>query len=204
MSIWDDYKGSNLNPLNMFSREDPSKQANKYMDQIPGVGRKYYDPFINEGKQAGDVLKGEYGKQLDPTTFMDQIMQHYQTSKGAQYEQDKLGRGIGSTAAAGGIAGTPEHQREYGEMASDINSKDMQQYLMNALGIYGGGISGEKDFYDKGFDASKDMTDLVGGTLASKGTMAFQGATQTNMDRQAFMNALMKALASGAGSGAGA
>ena len=206
MSMWDDYKGSTLNPLNFFMREDPTKAANKYNNQIPGVGHKYYDPFITGGQEAGGVLKGEYNKMLDPTAFMDQIMQHYQTSKGAQYQQDKLGRGIGSTAAAGGIAGTPEHQREYGEMASDINSKDMQEYLQNALGIYGGGIKGEQDFYGKGYDASKEMADLLGGNLASQGSMAYKGAQQTNMDRQALMNALMKALgqaAGGAGGGVG-
>lgn len=203
MSMWDDYKNSSASPwglADMFNYDDPAKAANQYNDQIPGVGHKYYDPFISGGQEAGGRLKGEYNKMLDPTAFMDQIMQHYQTSKGAQYALDKGTRGIGATAAAGGIAGTPEHQREYGEMASDINSKDMQQYLQNALGVYGGGIKGEQDFYGKGYDASKEMADLLGGNLASQGTMAYGGAQQKNMNRQALMNALMKALGSAAGS----
>lgn len=204
MSLWSDYTESNLNPLNLFRREDPSKQANKYLSQIPGVGQKYYNPFIQSGQKAGSILEGEYGKLLNPTSFIDDIMKNYDMSKGAKYERDELGRGIGATAAAGGFAGTPEHQKEYGEMAGNIMSKDMQQYLQNALGVYGMGLGGEHDIYGKGFDASGSMADLLGGTLASQGGMAFQQASQTNASRDAFMNALMKALGTAAGAGAGA
>lgn len=203
MSLLNDYWESNLNPLNMFRRTDPSKMANKYMDQIPGVGKQYYNPFIDRGERAGSKLEGEYGKLMNPTSFMDEIMKHYTESEGAKYEKNELGRGIGATAAAGGFAGTPEHQKEYGEMASGLMSKDMQQYLQNALGVYNTGLSGEQDFYGKGFDASGKLADMIGGTLASQGGMAFQQGSQTNASRDAFMNALMKALGQAAGAGAG-
>ena len=199
MSIWDTYKGSTANPVNLFAREDPRKGANKYLDQIPGATGQYYNPFIQGGQTAGNKLGGEYDKMLDPSSFMDHIIEKYQMSKGAEYQRDKLGKGIGATAAAGGYAGTPEHQTEYGEMANGIMSKDMQEYLQNALQIYGGGIAGEKDFYDKGFDASKSMADIVGGKLGSQAGLSFQADSQTNASRDAFMNALMKALAQGAG-----
>lgn len=206
MSMWEDYKSSPFSMpgfLKMFSQQDPSKDANRYMNQIPGVGHNAYDPFINEGREAGGVLKGQYGKMLDPTAFMDEIMGHYKQSKGAQYEQDKLGKGIGSTAAAGGFAGTPEHQRQYGEMAGDIMSKDMQQYLQNALGIHKDALSGEQDFYNKGYGASGSLADLLGGNLASQGTMAFQQGQQHNQNAIALMSAIAKALAQGGGAGAG-
>ena len=183
----------------LFGNEDPAKAANKYMSRIPNVGKQYYNPFIQGGQEAGNTLHSEYGKMLDPTTFIDNIMGHYKTSKGAELERDELGRGIGATAAAGGFAGTPEHQREYGEMAGNIMSKDMQQYLQNALGVYSGGLTGEKDFFNKGFDASGSMADLLGGNLASQGTLAFQGVNQQNENRQALMKALSKLLATGTG-----
>lgn len=188
--------------LDMFMN-DPAKDARKYTSQIPAVGHQYYDPFVNQGKEAGNTLQGQYTRMLDPQAFLDEIMGHYKTSKGAQYEQDKLSRGIGATAAAGGFAGTPEHQREYGEMASDINSRDMQQYLQNILGIQGTGLQGEQGFYNKGYEASGSLADLLGGNLASEGTMAFQGAQQSNANRMAFFNALAKALATGTGAALG-
>lgn len=202
MSIWDDYKSSPFSApgaLNMFRNDDPANAANKYMSKIPAVGQQYYNPYIQGGQKAGATLGNEYTKMLDPTAFMDNIMGHYKESEGAQYEKNQLGRGIGATAAAGGFAGTPEHEREYGEMAGGIMSKDMQQYLENALGIYGGGISGEEDVYNKGYGASGSLADLLGGNLASQGTLAFAGTSQNNANRQALMNALIKALGQGAG-----
>jgi hypothetical protein len=206
MSLWNDYKSSPFSIpgfFKTFSEADPSKDANRYLGQIPGVGHNAYDPFINQGREAGNKLGGEYGKMLDPTAFMDEIMGHYKESQGATYEKDKLGRGIGNTAAAGGFAGTPEHQREYGEMAGNIMSKDMQQYLQNALQIHGKGVEGEQDFYNKGYGASGSLADLLGGNLASQGSMAFQQGQQHNQNRTALMSAIAKALAQYAGGGAG-
>lgn len=199
MSLWDDYTGSNFNPLNMLKREDPTKGANRYLDQIPGVGQKYYGGYIDRGNRAGSKLEGEYGKLMNPTSFIDDIMKNYSTSQGAQYQQKELGRGIGATAAAGGYAGTPEHQKEYGNMASDIMSKDMQQYLQNALGVYGTGLSGEQGFDTQGFNASGSMADLLGGKLSSQAGLSFQNSSQNNANRNAFMNAIMKALSTGGG-----
>ncbi len=199
MSLWDDYTGSTANPINWFKNEDPSKSANRYLDQIPGIGKQYYNPFIEGGQEANGILKDQYGKLMNPSSFIDDIMKHYNLSEGAQYQQDKLSKGIGATAAAGGFAGTPEHQREYGEMSHKIMSEDMQQYLQNALGVYGKGLSGQENFYNKGYDASSALADLLGGSLGSQAGLAFQGTQQRNMNNQAFANALMKALSSGAG-----
>lgn len=191
-------------PLNLFGGgKDPSKAAMPYLDKIPGIGEKYYNPFINQGAEAGGILRDQYGRLLDPSKFMDEIMKNYSMSSGAQYKQGQLGKGIGATAAAGGIAGTPEHQREYGEMANEIMSNDMQQYLQNALGIYNRGLGGEEGFYDKGFQASGSLADMIAGAMGSKAGLAYQGAQQKNMNNNALMSALMRALSTGAGAAFG-
>lgn len=200
MSLWGDYKGSVLNPVNLFAREDPMKDANRYLEQIPGVGKQYYNPYIDQGRRAGSLLESEYGKLLKPTSFIDDIMKNYNMSKGAMYKRDQLGRGIGATAAAGGYAGTPEHQLEYGEMADKLMSDDMQQYLQNALGVYGTGLSGEQGFYGKGFEASDRLAELIAGMLSSQAGGAFQSANQTNASRDAFLNNIIKAFSQGGGS----
>lgn len=203
MGFFDNFKNSPLNPMYMFDRDDPQGDANKYMNQIPGIGKQYYNPFIDRGNRAGNVLEGEYGKMMNPTSFMDDIMKHYQMSEGATYERDKLGKGIGATAAAGGYTGTPDHQRSYGEMTDKIMSGDMQQYLTNALGIHDRGMSGEENFFNKGYDASSSLADLIGGTLSSQGGLAFKAASDRNSDRSALMSAIMKALSQGGGVAAG-
>jgi hypothetical protein len=201
MSIWDSYKSFATLPLRGFGigQRDPAKDANKYLDKIPGVGHDAYDPFINQGREAGGILKDQYGRMLDPTKFMDDIMKNYKMSEGAMYKRDQLGKGIGNAAASGGFAGTPDHQRQYGEMADEVMSGDMDQYLQNALGIHGSGIAGEQDFYNKGFNASGSLADMLAGVLGSKSGLAFQSGTQKNANEQALMQALMKALSKGSG-----
>lgn len=203
MSGWSDFKNSDMWTSNLLSKKNPSREANHYLDQIPGMARENYNPYIERGGRAGGTIEGEYGRMLNPTSFIDDIMKNYKTSAGAQYQHDKLGKGIGATAAAGGFSGTPEHQQEYGEMADKIMSQDMQQYLENALGVHNRGLSGEEGLYNKGFEGSKELSDLLGGTLTSKASGAFQGASQTNADRQALMNSIMKMLSNMAGAGAG-
>lgn len=182
---------------------DPAAAASPYLDQVPGVGQKYYNPFIEGGAAAGSRLSGEYEKMLDPTTFLNSLMEQYKPSEGYQFQKSQLEKEIGSSAAAGGIAGTPEHQRLTGEGVEGLLSKDMQQFLSNALGIYGGGISGEQDIYGKGFQASGSLADLLAGNLGSQAGLAFQGAQQSNMNRQAKQNSLMKLLSTALGAGAG-
>jgi len=201
MSIWDSYKSFATLPLRGFGigQRDPAKDANRYLDKIPGVGHDAYDPFINQGREAGGILKDQYGRMLDPTKYMDDIMKNYQMSQGATYKRDQLGKGIGNTAAAGGIAGTPEHQREYGQMSNDIMSQDMDQYLQNALGINDRGIRGEEGFYDKGFQASGSLADMLASMFGSKAGLAYQSGTQKNANEQALMQSLMKMFSQGAG-----
>lgn len=193
MSFWDTFSRITGN------ENDPAKEANRYLNKIPGIGKDYYNPFIERGGRAGSTIEGEYGKLLHPTSFIDEIMKNYSISPGAQYEREQLGKGIGNTAAAGGFAGTPEHERAYGEMADKIMSGDMQQYLQNALSVYNKGLTGEEGLFGKGFDASSAIADMLGGNLASQGTLAYQSAQQKNANNSALFNALAKALASGAG-----
>lgn len=204
MGLFDNFKESPLNPFYPWQREDPKSEANKYLNQIPDVEKSYYNPFIQGGQQAGNVLSGAYGNMLnDPTEFINNILAKYKESPGAQYQSGLLTKGIANTAAAGGYAGTPEAQREYAETAQNVMSGDMQQFLQNALGVYGTGLSGEQDFYNKGFTASGSLADAIASVLGSQGGLAFNQATQSNMDRQAMMNALLKAISGGAGVSSG-
>ena len=174
-------------------RADPQAEANKYLDQIPGMGKGYYDPFIQRGGRAGDILEGQYGNLInDPTSLIDKIMGNYETSKGYQTQKDILGRELGASAAAGGVAGTPFHQQQQGEMVEGLLSQDMQNYLKNALGMYQTGLSGEAGLYDKGYGASGSLADLIGGSLNQQAGMAYQGAQDKNARRDALMSSLMK------------
>ncbi len=42
--------------------KNPANAASKYLDQIPGAIKPYYDPYINAGKGALDELGSQYGQ----------------------------------------------------------------------------------------------------------------------------------------------
>lgn len=185
--------GKVADPLGLFSKkksEDPSKAANQYLSQIPGIGQQYMNPYVQQGQQAQGVLQGQYNQLMSPTSFMDTIMSQYQPSQAYQFQLGDLTSQIGNTAAAGGVAGTPLHQRQQAEMAQNLMSKDMQQYLQNALGIYGTGLQGEQGFYNTGFGASKELMDLLGGALNQQAGLAFNAAQQQQQNKGQMLGTL--------------
>ena len=188
--------------------EDPAAAAAPYLNQIPGVGHDYYDPYVSAGRGASDRLGGEYESLLnDPTALLNKLMEGYEPSKGYQFQKDLLTKELSNTAAAGGIAGTPLDQMNQGQAIQGILSKDMQQFLANALGLYGTGLQGEEGIAGRGFQASGSLADLLGGALNQQGGLAFQGAQQRNQlksnDRNALIGMLAKALGGAAGFAAG-
>lgn len=189
--------------LGLSSSQNPANAAQPYLQQIPGVGHQYYDPYVQQGQQAGQTLQSEYGKQLDPATFMNQLMEQYKPSEASQFRKDDLMKEMAAISGQGGYAGTPMAQRQYGEQANRIMSEDQQQYLKNALGIYDQGIEGERDIYNKGYGASGSMADLLGGTLGSQATMGFEGQAQQNKNRQELIAAFGKLLGQAGAGGAG-
>lgn len=174
--------------------------ANKYLNQIPGVGHQGYDPYVNSGLDASGKTKSEYENLMnDPTGFINKLMEQYKTSEGYGFQKDQLTKELGNTAAAGGIRGTPLDQMNQGEAVQGLLSKDMQQFLQNALGVYGAGLSGEEGIAGRGFDATKNLTDLLGGALNQQGGLAFNNQQQKNQNKNDLWSMFGKALGAGTG-----
>lgn len=174
--------------------------ANQYLNQIPGVAHQGYDPYVTAGQDASGKTKSQYEELMnDPTGFINKLMESYKESDSYGFQKDRLTKEMGNTAAAGGIAGTPLDQMNQAEGIQGLLSKDMQQYLQNALGVYGTGLQGEEGVASRGFDASGKLTDALGGGLNQQGGLAFQNSQQNNSDKNGWLQALTKALGMGAG-----
>jgi hypothetical protein len=187
--------GANGNPMN---------SANPYLNQIPGVAHQGYDDYINQGKDASGKTKGAYeGMMNDPTGFINHIMENYKTSEGYGFAKDKLTKEMGNTAAMGGVAGTPMDQMNQAEGVQGLLSKDMQQFLQNALGRYDKGLEGEEGIAGRGYSASGNLTDALGNALNQQGGLAFQDTqsrnAQNSADKKGLWDMFGKALGAGAG-----
>jgi len=177
------------------SKDSPSRAANKYLDQIPGVAHQGYDPYVNEGRDASGKTKSAYEEMMnDPTGFINKLMGGYKESEGYQYQKENLTKDLGNAAAAGGIAGTPYDQMQQGEGIQKLLSADMQQFLQNALGRYDTGLQGEQGIANRGYDATGKLTDTLGGALNQQGGLAFQDQQQKNQNKNNLWSMFGKAL----------
>ena len=186
----------------LFGGDDnsPMDSANQYLNQIPGVGHQGYDPYVNAGMDASGRTKSKYEELMnDPTAFINKLMEGYKPSEGYNFQKEQLSKELGNTAAAGGVAGTPLDQMNQGQAIQKLLSGDMQQFLQNVLGEFHTGLTGEEGIANRGFDASKNLTDLLGGALNQQGGLAFQNQQQKNQNKNDLWSMFGKALGAGAG-----
>lgn len=160
--------------------------------KLNDIQHKYYDPYVQQGQQAGDLLRGQYDPMTsDPSGYLDGIMKNYKPTEQYQQRREEALGAMSNTAAAGGIRGTQQDQLSQGRMADRLMGEDMQQYLNNVLGIQKTGMEGERDFYNKGYDASGRLEQGLSNVLGTKMTRDFQG----NQQQMQMLSDLLKLLA---------
>lgn len=180
--------------------QSPMDAANNYLNQIPETAHQGYDQYINAGNEAGKKTQSEYDMLTsDPTGFINKLMEGYKPSEGYQFQKDQLTKELGNTAAAGGIAGTPQDQMNQGKGIQQLLSGDMQQFLQNVLQQYHTGLKGEQGISDRGYDASGKLTDTLGNALNQQGGLAFQDAQQKQKNRNDIWSTFGKGLGGAAG-----
>ncbi len=184
---WGDYAGylGGIGPgawwQSQDGYEDPAKAAEPWLDKIPGQVGQYLNPYIQQGQGAYDTLNNQYGNMInDPGGMVNKIGGGYQQSPGFKFALQQALQGAGHAAAAGGMAGSPEHEQQNMGIATQLANQDYNQWLGNALGMYGAGMSGEQDIYGKGYGASSDMAQAMNAYLQSKGQLGYAGAANRN------------------------
>jgi hypothetical protein len=160
---------------------NPSRSSMNYLDQIPGQLHPYYDPYINAGQHALGGLSGQYDQLLgNPGGRLNEIGSSYHQSPGFQFAlQQALGAGNRSMAA-GGMAGSPQHEQQNMGIATGLADQDYNQYMQNALGLYGQGLSGSQNMANMGLQAGNSMSDQIAQMLAQKAQMKYSGNVNKN------------------------
>jgi hypothetical protein len=183
--------------FNFFNagKNNPSDAAKPYLDQIPGVGGKYLQPFVDNGAEAGKQLGGQYENLLNDTgSVYDKLSGGYKESPGYKHRLDTaLGAGS-SAAAAGGMLGTPMHEEQNMTLANDIAGQDFDKYMGNMMDLYGKGITGEQSMFNTGANASNNLADMLASALTQQGTNAFNGQANKNTSKSQGMTGMMQGL----------
>lgn len=172
--------------------EDPSKDAMKYLNKVPGTVTPYFDPFIQAGQRQLPGLENQYNQLMnDPGARMNQIGAGYQKSPGYDFALQQALQASANGQAAGGMAGSPQHEQQNMTLATNLANQDYNQYLTNALGLYGQGMKGSQSLYDTGFGASNTLADMLANNLASQANLSYSGAANKNTANSGFWGGLM-------------
>lgn len=173
--------GAGLGSLMMGGQDNPYDSASGYYNQIPGMLKGYFNPYIQQGQRAGGQLEGQFGQLVnDPNAVMGRIGGGYQQSPGFQWQ---LGQGMSAAnnaAAAGGMQGTPQHQQQAATMATGLANQDYYNYLNHALGLYGTGLSGLQGMNQMGYDATNQLGGGLASALMNQGNLAYSGQAAQN------------------------
>jgi hypothetical protein len=107
-----------------------------------------------------------------------------------------------NSAASGGFAGTPFNQQQQAETVQGLLGSDMQQFLQNALGIMGAGISGkenrlmgreralqsalgaEEGNMNRGYNASAALSDSLANLAGTRASNEYSGAMRRGQNAQ--------------------
>lgn len=147
------------------SSTNPYKAASPYLNNIPGVLNNSYQPYVNlgqYGQQMQPELANDYRDLMDSpgAGLAPQLIEQYQQmamnpndyyaglgsgfrqDPGYQWNLDQQLSAQDRAMAAGGMLGSPQHQKLSSQLASNLANQYYQNYLSNQLGIANSGLSG--------------------------------------------------------------
>lgn len=171
--------------------KNPAEAAMPYINQIPGATNQYMQPYFQAGTNALPGLQEQYGKLLgDPGGMINKIGGSYQQSPGFKFALEQALAAAEHANNAGGMGGTPQHQFQAMQQATGLANQDYNNYMQNALGLYGSGLSGQQGMAGMGQQAGNTMADYIANTLAQQANYAFRGQQEKNSMNNSWLGGL--------------
>jgi hypothetical protein len=166
--------------------KNPANSANKYLSQIPQTMSPYFQPYINQGQQAGQQLTSQYNQMTqNPGEFYSNIGKDFKNSPGYAATLREALSGANNAAALGGGGGLGSygHQELSAQAAGDVANQDYQKYIDHMMEVFGMGQKGQQQQQQQGFDASQRYGENLGNVLGQQGQYAFGGQAGQNANR---------------------
>lgn len=177
--------------LGMGGGADYMKAANPYLQKMQGGIDRYLQPYIGAGQNAMGTLQGQYNSLInDPSSMMNKFGAGYQQSPGYQYNVDQATNASNNAAAAGGFIGSPQQQEYMAKQIGGLASQDYNQYLNNAMGLYGQGLQGMGNINQMGFGASGQAQQSMSDMLKSQAELAYANAANKQQSKGGFFSGL--------------
>lgn len=170
-----------------------------YLQQIPGQIKPYYDPYINAGTSAIPVLQDQYTQLItNPGDVFNTMGQSFQQSPGFDFAMQQALQGSNQAAAAGGMAGSPQHEQQNQQLATNLAYQDYYNYMNDVLGLYGEGLHGEQGMMHQGLNATDAFTQQMAQALAAQAALQYQNNASKKMAQSSIFGDVAGGLATGA------
>ncbi len=193
---WGALAGGGLGALSgLFGGGDEERETNKLLDQIPDQLKQYLMPYINAGQGALGKVGPEYDKLMaDPNELIKRIGGGYQESPGYQWRKDQGLNAIQNAQAAGGMTGTGQHQQMAGELAGNLANQDYNNYMNQALGLYGAGLQGNQGLAEMGQRSGSSLGENLAQMLYQRGKLNYERGASKNKSNSGLFSDILSFL----------
>ena len=191
---------------------NPSDDAQDYLEQIPGELSSTLSPYIDAGQQALPYLQNNYSQLLklgqplgqeahslatNPVAVFNKIGSQYQQSPAYQWQYDQAEQSAANAANAGGYTGDPEEQYYSAEIGNDMANKDFYNWISQVMGIgkygmgeesdlYKTGLGGEQSLYNTGANEANQLAEGIAQAMMAEANNAYAG-TESENQRKGFL-----------------
>jgi hypothetical protein len=184
----------------MASYTNPASQALPLIGQIPSQTLPYLQPYANQGASSIPQLQEQYNQLLNnPGQKLNNIGSEFQQSPGFKFALEQALGANSRANAAGGMAGSPQHEQQAMELATNLGNQDYYNWMNHAMPLYNQGLQGEQGFYSGGFQSANSMADMIAQTLAQMGQTNYTGQQNMNQMQNQNQNAKYNLLGQGIG-----
>ena len=151
------------------------------MGQIPGYLNQAYQPWMQGGQNQFQQAGNQYSQLMnDPGAMMAKFGSGYQQSPGYKWQVDQALGAANRSAAAGGMAGSPEEQQNIAGTVNNLANQDYYNYLNNVTGLYGQGLQGANYQSGLGYQAGNEYGQNMAQYLMGQANLGYANAQNQN------------------------
>jgi hypothetical protein len=164
------------------------------------------DPWANQGQTAQTQNAGRYSSMVnDPAAEYEKLMSGYKPSAGFQFKDENYRKMIEGAAAASGNRGGLGDQAAQAQLHQSLMQEDENNYYDKIYNLLGLGLTGNEGIAGRGFNATSDLTNILGTNNSEMGGLAYKGKENQNKTKADMMKlfAQMAMAAAGAPMGGG-
>lgn len=179
----------------LSNNKNPADEANQYISQIPGQANQYNMPYWDYGRRQLPNLENEYNLAIhNPGERYNQIGESFQQSPGFKFAMQQALQGAGHAAGVNGMYGSPEHEQQNMQLATDLANQDYYNYMNGATDLYKTGLGGAQGIMNTGANAGNNMADMIAAALAQQGSNAAIGQMQKNQNQSGALSNIVSGL----------